>query len=272
MVFRKTVPVPHGAALVVNRIRNKESGIRTSNFGYPSRRHSGLDPESRNKNKQKKSFLFSFFCLDPDIRRDDRREGGNDNGGHQNDRQWFRFSTLHDLFERLGYGFGLGRVLPVLLKLYRGAGKVFSCSYVAPGSGTFEKKFLDWPMARISQRLLERFDYVHIRQRMLENYRTIQRLARAARLDFFPREIAGGTVPNEVIFFLPDEAVRNRTADKLMNQGIGVSKMWFWNENLELKNGVPSVEKWVGRGVVVPMHFRLTLQQMEWMFRVLREI
>jgi dTDP-4-amino-4,6-dideoxygalactose transaminase len=86
---------------------------------------------------------------------------------------------------------------------------------------------VDLAMSRLSERLLERFDYASIRQRRVENYRRLAARLRPDVLQAFP-SIPHGVCP---LFFPVIVSDKHAAAEQLRARG--VDALEFWNDSSE---------------------------------------
>src|SRR6188474_581758 len=86
---------------------------------------------------------------------------------------------------------------------------------------------VDLAMSRLSERLLERFDYASIRQRRVENYRRLAALLSPDVLQAFP-SVPHGVCPLFFPVIVPD---KHAAAEQLRARG--VDALEFWNDSSE---------------------------------------
>src|SRR5688500_7500316 len=122
---------------------------------------------------------------------------------------------------------GIGAALQVMK---RGMGRTAGALDVRRanvGDIGFNLSEVDLAMSRMSERLLERFDFAAIRQRRVENYRRLAALLRPDVLQAFP------SVPNGVCPLFFPVVVPDKQAAAQQLRARGVDALEFWNDSSE---------------------------------------
>jgi len=164
--------------------------------------------------------------------------------------------------------------------------------YVFHGSAEFNIKHVNWSMTRLAYNQLFTFDYQSIIQKNLENYARVRDFCVNRGWDIFPREIRPGAVPNAILLKLPS-AMKNlklkmshlsntnnepglnnadTISDTMKHYGIELARPWRWNENLTILKDVPSVNAYVGRGLILPIHYQLSRDHLDHYLSLLSSI
>jgi len=58
----------------------------------------------------------------------------------------------------------------------------------------------------------------------------------------------------------------------MKHYGIELARPWRWNENLTILKDVPSVNAYVGRGLILPIHYQLSRDHLDHYLSLLSSI
>jgi dTDP-4-amino-4,6-dideoxygalactose transaminase len=122
---------------------------------------------------------------------------------------------------------GVGAVLQAVKRGMGRAAGALDVRRANVGDIGFNLDEVDLAMSRLSERLLERFDFAAIRQQRVENYRRLAALLRPDVLQAFP------SIPNGVCpLFFPVVVPDKQTAAQQL-RARGVDALEFWNDSSE---------------------------------------
>ena len=122
---------------------------------------------------------------------------------------------------------GVGAVLQAVKRGMGRAAGALDVRRANVGDIGFNLDEVDLAMSRLSERLLERFDYAAIRERRVQNYRKLGELLRPEVLQAFP------SVPNGVCPLFFPVVVPDKQAAAEQLRARGVDALEFWNDSSE---------------------------------------